>query len=33
LATWQMDGSNIISSSLTSIQPDSSSWKIAAPIL
>jgi FG-GAP-like repeat len=30
---WAMNGANVVSSTATSIQPDSSNWKIAAPII
>jgi hypothetical protein len=32
VAIWTMDGTNILSSTLTSIQPESKAWKVAAPI-
>jgi Domain of unknown function (DUF4347)/FG-GAP-like repeat len=33
VAVWTMDGTNILSSTLTSVQPDSKTWKVAPPIL
>jgi hypothetical protein len=32
VAIWTMDGTKILSSTLTSIQPESKAWKVAAPI-
>jgi Domain of unknown function (DUF4347)/FG-GAP-like repeat len=32
VAVWTMDGTNILSSTLTSVQPESKAWKVAAPI-
>ena len=33
VATWQMDGANVLSAGLTSIPTADPAWKIAAPIL
>jgi hypothetical protein len=30
---WQMNGSTVVSSTLTSVAADGSNWKIAAPII